>query len=128
MPPLEPDIGIASLLAPDEHVVAVRDSAMLDRRQARPGSGVAASLAGDFYVTSRRLVLLGRLTLSFDLDEIEEAMLSGERLLLVLRDGRGVSLEVAQPRLLRVEIATARASARADPAPGRSSGASQSGS
>jgi hypothetical protein len=39
-------------------------------------------------------------------------MLSGERLLLVLRDGRGASIDVSQPRLLRVEIAAARASGR----------------
>jgi hypothetical protein len=38
-------------------------------------------------------------------------MLAGERLLIVMRDGEGVSLGVAQPRLLRVEIAAARVAA-----------------
>ena len=112
MEALEPDARVAPLLTPDEHVLAVRRSVMLDRRQPQAGSDAPSGLAGDLYVTSRRLVLVGRLTLSFDLDEIEEAMLSGERLLLVLRDGQGASLAVAQPRLLRVEIAAARASAR----------------
>ena len=39
-------------------------------------------------------------------------MLSGGRLLLVLHDGAGMSLELERPLLLRVEIATARAAAR----------------
>ena len=85
---------------------------MLDRRQPVLGSDVPCGLAGDLYVTSRRLVLVGRYTLSFDLADIEEAMLSGERLLFVLRDGQGASLDVDRPRLLRVELAAARAAAR----------------
>jgi hypothetical protein len=108
---LEPDARIAPLLAAGEHVVAVRRSALLDRREPAVGSDVATGLAGDLYLTSRRLVLVGRLTLSFHLDEIEEAMLSGERLLLVMPGGQGASLDVAQPRLLRVEIAAARVAA-----------------
>jgi hypothetical protein len=90
----------------------VRRAALLDRRQPQAGSDAPSGLAGDLYLTSRRLVLVGRLTLSFELDEIEEAMLAGERLLLVLRDGQGASVAVAQPRLLRVEIAAARAAVR----------------
>jgi hypothetical protein len=112
MPALEPDGRIAPLLDPDEHVVAVRRSAMFDRREPRLSSNAPAELAGDLYVTSLRLVLVGRLTLSFDLEEIEETVLSGERLLLVMSGGRGASLDVAQPRLLRVEIGTARALAK----------------
>jgi hypothetical protein len=112
MATLEPDPHIAPLLISGEHVLAVRRSAMLDRRQPVLGSDVPSGLAGDLYVTSRRLVLVGRHTLSFDLADIEEAMLSGERLLFVLRDGQGASLDVDRPRLLRVEIAAARAAAR----------------
>ena len=63
-------------------------------------------------MTSRRIVLLGRLTLAIDLDDIEDAVISGERILLVMGDGQGAALGVAQPRLLRVEIATARAFAK----------------
>jgi len=99
-------------LGPGERVVAVRRSAQLDRRQPTPGWNAPPGLAGDLYLTTRRLVLVGRLTMSFDFEDIEEAGLSGERLLLVLRDGRGVSLDVEQPRLLRVQVATARALAR----------------
>ena len=113
MPTLTADGLIQPLLGPGERVVATRRSAHLDRRQRLPGEAADPGLAGNLYLTSRRLVLVGRLTLSFDLEEIEEAGLSGERLLLMLRDGRGVMVDVAQPRLLRVEIAAARAVARA---------------
>ncbi len=109
MPALEPDARIAPLLGSHECVLAVRRSAQLDRRQPIPRPDAPLGLAGDLYLTSRRLVLVGRQVLSFDLGEIEEIGVSGERLLLVMSGGAGVSLDVEQPRLLRVEIATARA-------------------
>ncbi|MGZ6299308.1 MAG: hypothetical protein ACXWMN_02295 [Candidatus Limnocylindria bacterium] len=110
--PLEPDERLAALLGPDEHSLAVRRSVALDRRQPPP-SPEPAGLAGDLYLTSRRLVLLGHHNLEIDLEEIEEAALSGETLLLALRDGTGVTLQVTQPRLLRVQIAAARSAIRA---------------
>ena len=122
LPALPPDACIAPVLDPDEQVVAVRHAALLDRRAPSPGTRLTPGLAGELYVTSRRLLLLGRVTLSFELDAIEDAVLSGERLLVVLRDGHGVALQVAGPRLLWVEIAAARASARSAPAPGSSAG------
>ena len=112
MPALAPDDRIAPLLGADEHLLAVRRSVVLERRRPPPRPSSPDSLAGDLYVTSRRLVLLGRLTLAIDLDEIEDAVVSGERILLVMGDGRGAALDVARPRQLRVEIATARAFAR----------------
>ena len=112
MAELEPDARIAPLLADGERVVAVRRSAMLDRRQPVVGWDQPTGLGGDLYVTSRRLALVGNVTLSFELDDVEEAMLSGERLLLVLRGGQGISIDATRPRLLRVEIATARSAAR----------------
>jgi hypothetical protein len=112
LPVLAPDERIAPLLDPDECLVAIRHAALLDRREPSPGTRFTPGVAGDLYVTSRRLVLIGRLTLSVELEAIEDAVLSGERLLLVLHEGHGVALQVAQPRLLWVEIAAARASAR----------------
>ena len=112
MPAIDADARIAPLLGVDERVLAVRRSVALDRRQPVLGSDLPSGVAGDLYLTSRRLVLAGRVTLSFALEEIEQAMLSGERLLLVLRGGQGLSIDAAQPRLLRVEIAAARAAAR----------------
>jgi hypothetical protein len=112
MAALEPDARIAPLLELDEQVVAMRRSALLERRQPPPGSDAPSGIAGDLYLTSRRLVLVGRLTLSFELADIEQVMLAGERLLLVMRDGQGAMVDAPGPRLLRVEIAAARAAAR----------------
>ena len=111
-PSLPPDERIAPLLEPGERLVAVRHAALLDRREPAPGERLVSGAAGELYVTSRRLVLVGRLTIEIGLETIEDAVLSGERLLLVLREGRGVTLQVGQPRLLCVEIAAARAAAR----------------
>jgi hypothetical protein len=110
--PLEPDERISPLLYPDERPLAVRRSAALDRRQPPLSLEPAAALGGDLYLTSRRLVLLGHHVVEIDLMEIEEAALSGEVLLLALRDGTGVTLRVAQPRLLRVQVAAARSAIR----------------
>jgi hypothetical protein len=110
MADLDPDPQIAPLLAEDERVLAVRHAAMLDRRM--PASSAPPGLAGDFYVTSRRAILVGHVTVALALEDIEDVILSGERLLLAMRDGGGLRLDVAHPRVLRVEIAAARALAR----------------
>ena len=112
MPSLPHDERIRPLLAPRERVLAVRDSARAERRQPSPGTHPIGGLTGSLYVTSCRLILVGRITLAYDLETIDEAVLSGERLLLVFRDGQGLTLEVAQPRLLRVELSAARTAAR----------------
>ncbi len=113
LPDLPPDERIAPLLQPGERVVAVRHAALLDRREPAPGERLTPGVAGELYVTSRRLVLVGRLTLSLGLDAVADAVVSGGRLLLVLRDGHGVTLQAAGPRLLWVEIAAARAALKA---------------
>ena len=109
---VESDARASVQLDPTEHLLAVRRSVLFDRRQTPSGIDVSIGLAGDLYLTTQRLILVGRTTLSLDLDEIDETVLSGDRLLLVMRDGLGVSIGVAWPRLLRVEIATARAQRR----------------
>lgn len=106
-----PDARVAGLLEPGEFVVATRASVVLERREPQPKAG-SAGVGGELYVTSRRLLLLGRARLSIGLEDIEEVVLSGERLLVVLRDGKGLSIDASLPRLLRVEIATARSAAR----------------
>jgi len=121
---IEPDARIAELLVGDEEVLAVRRSARLDRREPQPSAYCPGcpGLAGDLYVTSTRVVHLGRLTLEYDLDSIREAVVSGERVLLVLCDGTGLILDVDRPRLLRVEIAAARARRVAPACPARAPG------
>ncbi len=112
MQELEPDARIAPLLVPGEHLLAVHRSVMLDRYPSRSGPDDPMGVGGDLYLTAWRLVLLGRVALSLDLDAIEEVGLSGERLLLVMRNAPSLSIDVAEPRLLRVEIGSARADAR----------------
>jgi hypothetical protein len=110
--PLEPDTALAALLLPDEQVLALRRATILDRREPPPGAGHGPGwpgLAGDLYVTSARLVHLGRAVLAYDLEAIRETVVAGERLLLILADGSGITLAVGRPRLLQVEIAAARA-------------------
>ena len=122
LPALAPDERIEPLLEPGELLVAVRHAALLERRDPSPGERLTTGVAGELYVTSRRLVLVGRLTLSVELAAIADAVVSGERLLLVLRDGHGVALQVAGPHRLWVEIAAARASARSAQDPGATAG------
>lgn len=108
---IDADEQIGPILEPGEQLVAVRRSAVVDRPET-PESGAALPGVADVYVTTRRLVLVGQEVHSFDLATVDEAVVSNERLLLVLCDGAGLVLKVDWPRLLRVEIAAARAARR----------------
>jgi hypothetical protein len=108
---IDPDGRIAPVLEPGEQIVAIRRSATVSRRQS-PELAVVSPEVVDVYVTTHRLLLAGRDVLGLDLATVDEAVISHERLLLVLCDGVGLELEVDWPRLLRVEIAAARAARR----------------
>ena len=95
------------MLEPDELVVTMRHATEVDRRQPEPVR--CHGLGGDLYVTTRRLIHLGRGSIAYRLEDIREAMVVGDQLRLVVCDGTGVTIAVADPRLLRVEIAAARA-------------------
>lgn len=103
MTALEPDDRIASQLADGELVYALRTHAILRA----PGGDAALGYGGTLYLTSRRLVHLGQVVVTVSLTDIVETSLAGERLLLSLRGGEGLSLDVDRPRLLRAEIAEA---------------------
>ena len=103
MPALEPDDAIAPHLAEGELVHALRTRAILRA----PGGDAALGYGGTLYLTSRRLVHLGQVVVSVNLTDIVESSLAGERLLLTLRGGEGLSLDVDRPRLLRAEMAEA---------------------
>ena len=107
---LDPDERIGPVLEPGERLLAVRRSVVVCRNDTL--ASVAPPVVVDLYVTSRRLALAGTDMIFFDLTALDEAVVSQERLLIVLRDGVGLDLEVAQPRLLRVDIAAARAARR----------------
>jgi hypothetical protein len=107
---IEPDDLVAPLLEPDEVVVAVRRSVWLERRQGQREAG--EGLAGDLYVTSRRLIHLGRFRVDYGLGEIRDAVDAPGALRLIVGEDRGIQISVDDPRVLRVEIAALRETAR----------------
>jgi len=103
LPELVPDGTISSHLTPGETVHALRFRAILRA----PGGDNALGYGGTLYLTSRRLVHLGQVEMSVQLTDIVEASVAGERLLLSLSQGEGLSLDLDRPRELRAEIAAA---------------------
>jgi hypothetical protein len=101
IPAIEADDVIRPHLAAEERVHALRPRAILSA----PGGEGALGYGGTLYLTSRRLVHLGQVVMSVKMSDIEESSLAGERLLLTLRDGEWLALDVDQPRLLRAEMA-----------------------
>jgi hypothetical protein len=68
---------------------------------------------GTLYLTSQRLLHKGQSVREVELADITETGVALERLLLVdLADGSDLAIEIDQPRLLRVQLAAARAAAR----------------
>lgn len=100
IPPIDADEAVRPHLAQGELVHALRNRAILRA----PGGDAALGYGGDLYLTSRRLIHLGQVVMSVQLTDIVETSLAGERLLLTLRDGEGLSLDVDRPRLLRAEM------------------------
>ena len=102
---LEVDGGIQ--MGAGEEIHAIRPLAMLeDRNSSKPAGGT-------LYLTSERIVHVGERSREINLDAIDETAVALERLLLVdLADGSGLAIEIDQPRLLRVQLAAARANAR----------------
>jgi hypothetical protein len=93
---------------PDETIHAERRAALVERGQDLPPSG------GTLYLTSRRLVHVGSEAVEeIDLARIADMAVALERLLLIeLADGSDLAIEVDRPRLLRVQVAAARAALR----------------
>lgn len=108
LPILAADDAIAGELRGDESLHARRSPAMLNRLD---GAGTLPGYAGTLYLTSRRLIHIGHVTFSVSLGQIEELSVVGERLLLTLSSGEGVSLDLTEPRLLRVMIGMSRKTA-----------------
>jgi len=99
-------VGTLELRA-GEIVHAIRQVALLEGTSGQTPSG------GTLYLTSQRLVHAGQATREVELTDIAEIAVALERLLLVdLADGSDLAIEVDQPRLLRVQLAAARAAAR----------------
>jgi hypothetical protein len=107
LPDLRAQVDGELQLTDDELVHAIRHAALLEEGENAMPTG------GSLYLTSRRLVHLGEASREIGLDDIEESAVALERLLLLdLTDGSDLAIEVDQPRLLRVQLAAARANAR----------------
>ena len=109
LPTIEPGDDVAAMLVPDEQVVTVRDAVVVERDSAGPPPGDRLIR---LVVTTARLILIGRTTRSIPFDQIDEVSVAGELVLVSLIDGEGLSLDAGGPRLLRLQIAAARAGIR----------------
>jgi len=111
LPTIEADERLSALLQPNEIPHAVHGSAMLE--MGTTGANGRHPVGGTLYLTSRRLIHAGEQVTEVPLTAIEEMALAFGRLLLIrLHDGLDLALEVSHPRLLRVQIAAAKAAAR----------------
>jgi hypothetical protein len=107
LPNLSDGIEQRVRLRPDEVIHAIRPAAMLEAADRQLPEG------GTLYLTSRRLIHAGQALHEVLLTDIAETAVALERLLLVdLADGSDLAFEIDQPRLLRVQLAAARAAAR----------------
>jgi hypothetical protein len=109
LPVLEVDGHVAHRLRPGETVIDARISSVVSRHLNGDGT---ADFPGQLYLTTQRLMVAGHVPLDVELEEIDELALAGERLLVTLRDGTGLSIDAARPRLMRVQIAAALAAGR----------------
>lgn len=93
---------------PGEVIHAERHAAIVERGQDAPLSG------GTLYLTSLRLVHVGQEAVEeVELEQVADMAVAIERLLLIeLTDGTDLAIEVDGPRLLRVQVAAARAALR----------------
>ena len=107
LPDVSDQAGSGLQLRPNEVVHAIRPVALLE------GSSGQTPIGGTLYLTSQRLVHAGPSMRETELTDIAEIAVALERLLLVdLADGSDLAIEGDQPRLLRVQLAAARAAAR----------------
>ena len=109
LPVLEVDGPIAERLRADETAIDARTSAVVSRHLRGDGT---EDFPGRLYLTTQRLIVVGGAPLDVELSQVEELALAGERLLITLRDGTGLSIDASRPRLMRVQIAAALAAGR----------------
>jgi hypothetical protein len=99
---LEPDGVVRTHLESGELVHSSRRSAILE-----PPGGRGLGYGGSLYLTSRRLLHIGQVTMGVRLDDITETSVAGERLLVTLEHAEGLSFDIDRPRVFRAEIAAA---------------------
>ncbi len=105
LPSIDVDGVAGERLRPGETAVDVRSSAVVTRHLRDDSTD---EFPGQCILTTQRLMVVGQTPFDVELGEIDELALAGERLLVTLRDGSGLSIDASRPRLLRVQIAAAR--------------------
>ncbi len=102
---IEPDHRDALSTRGDEQLLAVRQSASVERL-----SDGARPISGRLAITTERIFMLdGQTDTLATLDELDDVTLVSDRLLVMLTSGAGFRINAPQPKLLRVELAAARA-------------------
>jgi hypothetical protein len=104
---IEPDLAIRAVLDPDEQLLAVREVATVGS----VSTPRERALFGRLAITTKRLLVLdGQSVTLARLEELDDVTIATNRLLVMLTTGVSFIIDTAQPRLLRVELAAARAS------------------
>jgi hypothetical protein len=106
IPHLVPDEVVAPHLEAAERVLGTRSRATVARVDDESRSAVRDE--GPLYVTSSRLLHLGQTVSSVSLKEIAELAMADDRILVTIAGGRGLMLDVSEPRQFRVLLAAAR--------------------
>ena len=103
---IEPDGVLGSALDDDEQLLAVRETASIDHR---PPDG-SPPATGRLALTSKRLMVVDQRPVTLaSLEELDDVMLVADRLVVMLTSGSVFTVTAVQPRLLRVQLAEARA-------------------
>lgn len=106
---IEPDHGIRSALGHDEGLLALRETASIVRRP----HGESSPLSGRLAITTERLIMVDELSTTLaSLEDLDDVTLVADRLLVLLTSETGFTIQTTHPRLLRVQLAEARASRR----------------
>jgi hypothetical protein len=104
---IEPDAGMSLALRSDEQLLAVRQTASVER----PLDGGQALVSGYLAITSRRVMLIDEQPVTLaSFEELDDVTLVSDRLLVTLTSGTGFAISATNPTLLRVQLAEARAS------------------
>ncbi len=114
---IEPGHGMRLALMGDEQLVAVRAEASIQDDPKASSSPLHGWLA---ITTKRMMIIAGHPVTVASLDELDDVTLTTDRLLVTLKTGSGFAVKACHPRLLRVQLAEARAS-RSDDQSGASS-------
>jgi hypothetical protein len=106
LPGIEPDGDMRSALDDDEQLLAVRETVTIDQR---PMDG-SPPASGRLAITTKRLMVVDERPLTLaSFEELDDVMVVGDQLVVTLRSGSGFTVTAIQPRLLRVQLAEARA-------------------